>query len=228
MAMPTTESTACASRRSISSCVVMPPAAVTRRVVARRTARMASDVGAAHQAFGVDVGVEELTAERLQGADGIHGPDGEDRLPAVNRDVAAPAVHRGNDLLGADRVGQLLRELEVGLAVLEERRPGDDLPGARRQHVARAFDRADAAADAARQGARDLADDVEVVALAHGGVQVDHLHLREALEPPHPAKDVLVPDGEALALHELHDGAVLQIDRRNQHQASQRRHFVSS
>src|SRR4029077_11734891 len=112
------------------------------------------------------------------------------------------AVHRGNDLLGADRLRQLFRKVEVGLAVPEKRGPGDDLPGSGRQHVACALDRPDAAPDAARQGARDLPDDIDVVALAHGGIQVDYLHLREALESPHPAKDVLVPDGEALALDE--------------------------
>jgi len=40
-AMPTTESTPLASSVSTSSCVVMPPAAVTRRAVARLTSRMA-------------------------------------------------------------------------------------------------------------------------------------------------------------------------------------------
>jgi hypothetical protein len=30
-------------------------------------------------------------------------------------------------------------------------------------------------------------------------------------------KDILVSNGESFALNELHDGAALQIDRRNQH-----------
>ena len=67
------------------------------------------------------------------------------------------------------------------------------------------------------KGRRDLADDGEVVALAHRGVEIDHLHLGKALEPPHPPEDVVVSDGEALALDELNDGAALKIDRRNQH-----------
>ena len=49
-------------------------------------------------------------------------------------------------------------------------------------------------------GARHRDVDREVVAGAHRRVQVDHLHFREALEPAHPSKDVLVPDREALAL----------------------------
>ena len=35
--------------------------------------------------------------------------------------------------------------------------------------------------------AGDLPDEREVVAGAHRGVEIDDLHLREALEPPHPA-----------------------------------------
>ena len=58
----------------------------------------------------------------------------------------------------------------------------------------------------------DLADEREVVARAHRGVEIDDLHLRKALEAPDPAEDVLVPDGEPLALDELHDGAALEID----------------
>ena len=83
-------------------------------------------------------------------------------------------------------------------------------PAARTSCGAR--DRADAAADAARQRARDPAHDREVVALAHGGVQVDDLHLRKVGEPADPGEDVVVRDGEPLALHELHDGAVLEVD----------------
>ena len=60
--------------------------------------------------------------------------------------------------------------------------------------------------------AGDLPHQREVVAAAHRGVEIDHLHLREALESPHPAEDVLVLDRELLALDELHDGAVSEID----------------
>jgi hypothetical protein len=54
-------------------------------------------------------------------------------------------------------------------------------------------------------------------------VQVDDLHLREALEPPHPAKDVLVPDGEPLALHELYDRAAFEVDGGDQHGSGRKR-----
>ena len=72
------------------------------------------DVRAAHQPFGVDVGVEELAAVRLERADGLDGGERQRGLPAVNHDVAAAAVDGGDDALGADRVGERLGELEIG------------------------------------------------------------------------------------------------------------------
>ena len=68
-----------------------------------------------HQAFGVDVGVEELAAERLERADRLDRGQRQRRLPAVNDDLAAAAVDGGDDALAADGVGQRLREREIGL-----------------------------------------------------------------------------------------------------------------
>src|SRR5262249_51703720 len=98
------------------------------------------------------------------------------------------------------------------LARLEERRSGNHLPGARGEDVVRAFDGADAAADAARDHACDLAQERLVVASSHGGVEIDHLHFRKLLEAPHPAEHIVVLYGEPLALDELDDGAALEID----------------
>jgi hypothetical protein len=67
------------------------------------------------------------------------------------------------------------------------------------------------------QSPRDVSHEREVVAGAHRCVEIDDLHLLEALEAAHPLLHVGVADGEALALHELHDGAVFEIDRWNQH-----------
>src|SRR5439155_25427756 len=83
--------------------------------------------------------------------------------------------------------------------------------------LARAIGRADTAADPARQRARDLTDETEVVPDPHRGVEVDHLHLRELLEPPHPPEHVVVADRETLALDELNHGAALEIDGGDEH-----------
>src|SRR5439155_9183546 len=138
---------------------------------------------------------------------------------AVNHDVSVAAVDGGDDALAADGVAEPLREREVRLSILEERRAGDDLLRAGGKHVLRAIEGADAASDAARDCAGDLPHDREVVATVQRRVQIDDLHFREALEPAHPAKDVIVLDREPLALHELHDGAALEIDGRDQHPA---------
>ena len=134
--------------------------------------------------------------------------------------LAAAAVHRRDHAVGADRVSKRFREVDVGTSIPEERRPGDDLAGAGGQDVLRARDRPHASAHAARQRSGDLPDEVEVVARTHRGIQVDDLHLRALLEPLHPAKHVVVPDRETLALHELDDGTVFEIDGRNQHQTA--------
>ena len=126
------------------------------------------------------------------------------------------------------RVGQRFREGEIGLSVLEERRPGDDLLRAGGEHVRGALDGADAAADAAGERRRDLPDEREVVAGAHRGIEIDHLHLRELREPAHPPEDVVVPDREPLALDELDDGAALEIDGGNQHQIRSRPRYTKS
>ena len=112
-AMPTTESTDWASSASISSLVVMPPAAVRRRAVMRSQRQDRVEIGSAHQSFGIDVGVEELTAIRLECLDGVEGGQWQRGLPAVDDDVAAFAVDRGDHPLDADCVGQPLREVEV-------------------------------------------------------------------------------------------------------------------
>jgi len=63
----------------------------------------------------------------------------------------------------------------------------------------------------------DFAHEGEVIAQAHGRVEIDDLHFRERREAPHPAEHVGVFDGEPLALHELNHGAVLEVDGRDEH-----------
>jgi len=145
------------------------------------------------------------------------------RFPSVNHYVSAAAVDGGDDALTTDRVGERRGEVDVRTAVLEQRGPGDDLMRAGGEDVLRARDRANAAADAAREDTRDLPDEREIVARRHRAVEVDHLHFREPLEPPHPPEDVIVADREALALHELDDGAVFEIDGWDEHSWIHRR-----
>src|SRR5262249_34337443 len=68
------------------------------------------------------------------------------------------------------------------------------------------------------EGARDLPDQHDVVAAAHRGVEIDHLDLREGLEPPHPFLNVIVSDRKPFTLHELDDCAAFEIDRGDEHE----------
>ena len=130
----------------------------------------------------------------------------------MNRDESATAVDGGDDLVGADGVGECAREGDVDRAVAEERGAGDDGVRSGREHVLRALDAANTAADAAGQPPADGRDHRRVVAASTRGVEVDQLDARKAGEALDPRLGVGRFDGEPLALHELHDVAVLEID----------------
>ena len=80
--------------------------------------------------------------------------------------------------------------------------------GASGEQIAGTLHGAHAAAHPAGEPTGDLPHEREVVAHPHGRVQVDHLHLGEALEALHPSEYVVVSDREPLALDELDDRAV--------------------
>ena len=77
--------------------------------------------------------------------------------------------------------------------------------------------RPDAAADAARSRRADVAHERVVAAGADGGVEIDQLQLRERARSGDPLVEVGVFEREPLALDELDDLAVAEIDRGNQH-----------
>src|SRR5262245_1110042 len=106
-------------------------------------------VGAAHQPFRIHMGIEELVAEGLERSDGVSGSQRKRRFPPMDDDLAAAAVDGGNDALAADRVRERFGERQVRLAVLEQRRAGDDLMRTAVEEVVGARDRPDASADAA-------------------------------------------------------------------------------
>ena len=178
-----------ASSASISSRVVMPPAAVTpvRRRVADRLHRI--HVDPAHQALGVDVGVEELAAAGLEAPHGLDGADRQSASPAVDDDLrrrastaaitrSAPHAlgHRRRERLvdavrrkSADPTMTSLRAGVEGAV-----RPPRPCGGRRRRGTA-------APGRSARRG-RQLSP------RAHRGVEVDELDPRELREPLHPAR----------------------------------------
>ena len=116
--MPTTASTLIESRNATSSSVVMPPAAVSLRVVALRTAWIARHVRSLHQPFAIDVRVQELARVWLERAHRFGGRQVEHRPPAVDDDVTAAAVDGGDEAVGRDRFRHTSGELEIDGAAL--------------------------------------------------------------------------------------------------------------
>ena len=138
--------------------------------------------------------------------------------------LAAAAVDRGDDAVAADGVGQRLREREIGRAVLEQRRAGDDLLRAGGEHVARALDGADAAADAARQAPAICRTSARLSPLPIAASRSITCTLGNCSKRRTQRNDVVVSDRELLALHQLDDGAALEIDGGNQHGQKSRKH----
>ncbi len=135
----------------------------------------------------------------------------------MNDDVTAAAVDGSDHPFAADGFRQRARKDQIRPPGLEQRRTGDDFTRAGREHLVRALDGTDAAANAACQRPGDLPNQRQVVAAAHRRVEIDHLDLRKSLEPSYPMKHIAVLEREPFALHELDDGAVSQINRGDQH-----------
>ena len=221
--MPTTASTPSASRSSISCRVVMPPAAVTRRAVARRgrpgSRRVRCRPSALRRRRGCR-GTRRSTGSSARTAS--TAVSGSDVFQPWITTLAAAAVDGGDDAFGADGVGQRLANSRSGRAVLEQRRAGDDCCAPAASSPARARPCGCRRRRGTTARAAIWRTSARLSPRAHRGVEIDDLHLRKAREPAHPREDVVVADREPLALHELHDGAVLEIDGRNQHRCRRR------
>ncbi len=156
MAMPTTASTP--MRIELVDLLLRGDAARGDDAAGGRLAYGADRVhrDALHQALGVDVGVEELVAERLERPCGLDRSDlvasCQPRIVTTPWELSTAAITCARPT----RVGQSCGELEIELPALEEGRAHDDVRGAQRQHVLRALDGADAATDAARLLGADL------------------------------------------------------------------------
>ncbi len=177
--MPTTASTPMACNWSISSWLRIPPAAISLRLVVG--AQPLDDVhgDSLHQPFGVDVGVEKASAIRFGFAHHLLGSEVDIFFPAVNADLASARIHGNDQPRRRRRTRELLRRFQVHRAVLQQRGAHDHLLGSGAKHAVHGLDRADSAADLARQPLAELPDERFIRALAHGRVEVDQLHHRD-------------------------------------------------
>ena len=166
-------------------------------------------VDAAHQAFRIDVGVEEAAADGLEFLHGLHRRERQRGPPAVDDELPALRIDRHDDPIAPHGVTHPGGKGEVGLAVLEDGRAEDDLPGARIDHLPRSLDGPDAASDATAELGGDPPEQVVVGAGAHGRVEVDQLDEGETLESANPPEDVAALDRDPITLDELHDLSTL-------------------
>src|SRR5262245_7257540 len=88
---------------------------------------------------------------------------------------------------------------------------------ARIERGLRAFDAANAAADAAGQTRADGGRHRTVVAASASGVEIDQLHTRKGGEALDPRFGVSAFDSQFFALHQLDDVAVLEVDGWDEH-----------
>ena len=161
--------------------------------------------------------VQELTAVGFQNAHGLDRRERKRRPPSVDDDIPVAAVDGGDHLFWSHGVRESAGEVEVDGIVAKEGRAHDDSAGAVCEHLRSALDAPDAAAHAAGKSGADRGDELAIVALALGRIQVDELYSREAREAGDPRFRVGCFDGEFLALHELDDVTVLEVDGGNQH-----------
>ena len=171
----------------------------------------------AEHAFAVDERREKGADVRRERADGVDRADRNRRLPPMNDDLPAAAVDGRDEWFLAEGGCEGLRLIDAYATGVEQRAPDDDASRAVVQPRARSVDRSDAAADLTRQRTADSADERVIPALTHRRVEIDHLHHRIRRELVDPRLHVVGLEREPFALHELHDAAVHEIDRRNQH-----------
>src|SRR3954468_13785303 len=100
----------------------------------------------------------------------------QNRLPSMNHHPATSAVDCRDDSVDPDGFGERPRERHVRLGVLEQRGAGDDLTGPGREYLTSTVDSPDAAADSAGERRSNLSNDVQVVAGADRGIEVDDLY----------------------------------------------------
>src|SRR5690349_949767 len=86
------------------------------------------------------------------------------------------------------------------------------------EHTLRLLDAADAAAHAAGESSTHLTHERRVLATSARRVEVNQLHTRERRELLDPRLGVRHFDGELLALNQLDDMAILQIDGGDEHE----------
>ena len=169
-------------------------------------------VGAAHEPFSVHVRVEELRAERFERTHRVDRREWQGSLPTVNHDPPTAAVHGRDNTFDTHGLRERTRKRCIDGTVSKERRTGDDGVCAESDDLARTLDAADATADAAREPATNRLHQRAIVAPSSCRVEIDQLHARKRGELDDPRLGIRRLDCQSLALNELYDMPVLEVD----------------
>jgi len=176
------------------------------------------DGKALHETFAIDMGVEKRGGVGFELGDGIVWRQVDTRLPSLDGDATVFCVDTGDYAICTDTLRELSGECGVDCAgIRKERGANDDALRACIQHLLRAINRVDAASGLAGETLGDLRDERGVIALAHGGIEIDQLDQRESRELFNPVFEVVESEAQFFALHKLDDAAAQQINGRNQH-----------
>src|SRR5262249_33708965 len=111
------------------------------------------EVGAAHGALASDIGREKRRAIGLELADGFDGSQRQRAPPPVNGDAALDRVESDDDSPPGDGRAQAAEKRAIDLPTAKSVAANDNLRDAKPEKVARARDRAHAAADSQPQSA---------------------------------------------------------------------------
>src|SRR5438445_9150840 len=130
--------------------------------------------------------MKESSAEGIERADHVGGPDGSRLLPTFDGDVAAAGIDGENEFFRAELGREIAGERDVDCSLQDEGRAENHATGSEIQCSAGRIDRANASTYLAGDLAGDLGDQILIGAAAHGGVEVDDLDeriFREAIDP---------------------------------------------
>src|SRR5579871_777845 len=137
--------------------------------------------------------------------------------PAFDDDAAVLRIESDEQAVAADGVPDGSQEVRMDSGGSEGRRTDDYFPGALLDQSTSALDRAHASTYPRGGFGRQHAYEIIVGAAAHGGIEVDHLNLRECGEAAQHLLGRIGLQSLLAALHQLDDFALHQVDAREDH-----------
>lgn len=137
------------------------------------------EIDAGECAFAVDVGAEKRSAEGFESLHHVLNVKCDGFAPAVRADFSSVGIESDDDAFAVDSAGQRTKQTKIYFAAMEYSASDDDLRCADLGEFFCARDRANATPDAnfhfvfAARAFAERFDDSVVVALVHGGVEID-------------------------------------------------------